>query len=105
MFNETSRYANIETAELTTPEGRVIRYARRRFLPEGEAMPVLMEVTVTQGDRLDLIAAKAISEPEQFWRICDANNTMNPADLVAEPGRRLRIPLLQFAQFDDQMGG
>ena len=108
MFDETSRYANIETAELTTPEGRVIRYVRRRFLPEGEAMPVLMEVTVTQGDRLDLIAAKAISEPEQFWRICDANNTMNPADLVAEPGRRLRIPLpqfAQFAQFDDQMGG
>ena len=101
MFHETSRYATIETAELTTPEGRVIRYGRRRFLPQGDDLPVLMEVTVTEGDRLDLIAAKTISEPEQYWRICDANNTMNPTELVAEPGKRLRIPL---PHFDAQMG-
>ena len=96
MFTETSRYTNIETAELTTPEGRVIRYVRRRFLPDGDAMPLLMEVTVTEGDRLDLIATNASGEPAQYWHICDANNAMNPADLVAEPGRQLRIALPQF---------
>jgi len=101
MFSETSRYANIETAELTTPEGRAIRYVRRRFLPQGETLPLLMEFTVTEGDRLDVIAAKTLSHPEQYWRICDANNAMNPAELVAGPGKRLNIPL---SQFDLQMG-
>ena len=96
MFTETSRYTHLETAEVTASDGRVIRYARRRFLPDGAAMPTLQEVTVTEGDRLDLITANAMGDPEQYWRVCDANNTMNPADLVAEPGRRLRIPLPQF---------
>ena len=101
MFNETSRYANIETTELTTPEGRTIRYARRRFLPQGETLPLLGEVTVVEGDRLDLIAANNLNNSEQYWRICDANNAMNPAELVAELGKRLRVPL---SQFDTQMG-
>lgn len=97
MFNPTSRYANLEPTELTTPEGRVVRYARRRFLPQGEQLPLLVEVTVTQGDRLDLIAVNTLNDPEQFWRICDANNTMNPFDLLDEPGRTLRVPVPQFA--------
>ena len=95
MLNETSRYANLEIAELTTPEGRVIRYKRRRFLPQGEQMSLLVEVTITQGDRLDLIAADTLNDSEQFWRICDANNAMNPFDLMAEPGRVLRVPVPQ----------
>jgi hypothetical protein len=101
MFNETSRYANIETAELTGPDGRVIRYKRRRFLPQGEQLPLLVEVTVTQGERLDLIAANTLNDSEQFWRICDANNAMNPWDLLAELGRVLRVPL---PQFNEQIG-
>ena len=101
MFDPTSRYANLETTELTTPEGRVVRYARRRFLPQGEQLPLLVEVAVTQGDRLDLIAVTTLNDPEQFWRICDANNTMNPFDLLDEPGRTLRVPVPQFA---DQAG-
>ncbi len=97
MFDETSRYARVETTEVTTPAGRVMRYARRRFLPQGEQMPLLVEVTVTQGDRLDSIAAATLNAPEQFWRICDANNAMNPFDLVTETGRTLRVPVPQFA--------
>ncbi len=50
MFDETSRYARVETTEVTTPEGRVIRYARRRFLPQGEKMPLLVEVEVLKID-------------------------------------------------------
>ena len=40
------------------------------------------------GDRLDLITARTLGDPEQFWRICDANDALDPDDL-AEPGRRL----------------
>ena len=95
MFNHTSRYYRIETAEYTTPSGRTVVYKRRRFLPQGETMPLLVEVTVAEGDRLDLITARTLGDPEQFWRICDANNAMRPADLTAEPGQRLRVPIPQ----------
>lgn len=93
MFSETSRYAGLPTAELTGPDGRTVRYVRRRFLPQGPAMPLLAEVAPADGERLDLIAARELGDPEQYWRICDANNAMNPFDLLDTPGRRLRVPL------------
>jgi hypothetical protein len=95
MFDHTSRYYPLETATLTRPDGRQIAYKRRRFLPPAEAMTTLAEVTVIQGDRLDLITARTLGVPEQFWQICDANNAMNPADLTGEVGRVLRIPIPQ----------
>lgn len=96
MFEPTSRYYAIEDASLTAPDGSVIAYRRRRFLPDGEKIPLLVEVTVTEGDRLDLITARTLGDPEQFWRVCDANNAMNPSDLTAETGRVLRVPVPQF---------
>ena len=63
MFEHTSRYYRIETAQFTTPQGRVITYKRRRFLPRGESMPALVQVTVTEGDRLDLISARTLGDP------------------------------------------
>ena len=96
MFEQRSRYYALEDASITSLDGRVIAYKRRRFLPEGEKMPLLVEVTVTEGDRLDLITARTLGDPEQFWRICDANNAMNPSDLTAETGRVLRVPVPQF---------
>lgn len=98
MFEQTSRYQSLETATYKTPDGREIAYVRRRFLPRGEKMQLLVEVTVTEGDRLDLIAGRTIGAPEQFWRVCDANNTMNPFDLTVEPGRVLRVPVPQFEE-------
>ena len=55
MFESTSRYYTLENATLESQDGRIIAYKRRRFLPDGNKMPQLVEVTVTQGDRLDLI--------------------------------------------------
>ncbi len=95
MFEPTSRYANLETATYTDAEGNQLAYVRRRFLPRGERQSLLVEVTVTDGDRLDLIADRTIGDPEQFWRICDGNNAMNPFDLVAEPGEQLRVTIPQ----------
>lgn len=92
MFEPQSRYFALETATLVA-DGNSTRYKRRRFLPQGNPMPLLGEATVIQGDRLDLIAARTLGDPEQFWRVCDANNAMNPADLVAEPGRAVRVPM------------
>jgi hypothetical protein len=94
MYTPTSRYYAIETAKIDI-NGRTIVYTRRRFLPRAEDMPLLAEATVIQGDRLDVITARTLGDPEQFWRICDANNAMSPFDLTAQPGRVLRIPIPQ----------
>jgi len=96
MFEQRSRYYALEDSSLTTADGRIIAYKRRRFLPDGEKMSLLVEVTVTEGDRLDLITARTLGDPEQFWHICDANNAMNPFNLTAETGRVLRVPVPQF---------
>lgn len=95
MFDPNSRYYNLETAKIATPDGGEVAYKRRRFLPRGEAMPLLAEVAVVEGDRLDLITARTLSDPEQFWRVADANNAMDPMDLTNEPGRKLRVALPQ----------
>jgi nucleoid-associated protein YgaU len=96
MFDPTSRYYSLEQARYVIPGGKTVTYVRRRFLPPGENMPLLVEVTVVQGDRLDLIAARTLGDPEQFWRICDANNAMDPLELMAQPGTKLRVPIPQF---------
>jgi hypothetical protein len=93
MFDPTSRYAAVENATLTLPDGRTVAYKRRRFLPRGDEMPQLAEVVVAQGERLDLITARTLGDPLQFWRVCDANDATDPFELVAEPGRTLRVPM------------
>jgi len=96
MTSTTGRYANLPTLSVTGPDGRIVTYVTRRFLPQGAAMPLLLGVTVTQGDRLDLIAARTLGDPEQFWRICDANDALDPFELTATLGRVLRIAVPQF---------
>ncbi|MCL2643477.1 MAG: hypothetical protein FWD52_08235 [Candidatus Bathyarchaeota archaeon] len=91
MFDSDSRYAQVEDAVLTTDRGLVVKYKRRRFLPDGAKMVLLQEVTVAAGDRLDLVAGRVLGEPEQFWRICDANNAMYPFDLINKTNTVLRI--------------
>lgn len=95
MFDHTSRYYTLETAALAPKDGRKIAYKRRRFLPQGEEMALLAEVTVTEGDRLDLITARTLGDPEQYWRLCDANNTLDPQELTDEVGRVIRISVPQ----------
>jgi hypothetical protein len=93
MFAPTSRYAGLEIVS-PTRGGLTVSYVRRRFLPRSSEQPLLSEVVVVEGDRLDLIAARALGDPEQFWRVCDANDAMDPADLEAT-GRKLRIAVPQ----------
>jgi nucleoid-associated protein YgaU len=96
MFDPTSRYYSLDQATYVVAGGQTVTYVRRRFLPPGKNMPLLVEVTVVQGDRLDLIAFRTLGDPEQFWRICDANNAMDPLELMAQPGTKLRVPIPQF---------
>jgi hypothetical protein len=95
MFEHTSRYYSTATAEFTTADGRKIAYVRRRFLPQGDRLPVLREFIATRDDRLDLITAKTLGDPEKFWKVCDANNAMKPTNLLADPVQTIRIPTPQ----------
>jgi hypothetical protein len=92
MFPVTSRYFGIETAEFTSADGKKHPYLRRRFLPSTDGT-VLAEHTVTQAERLDNITARYLDDPEQFWRLCDANGALHPRELTAEIGRRLLVPM------------
>ncbi|MDQ3253704.1 MAG: LysM peptidoglycan-binding domain-containing protein [Acidobacteriota bacterium] len=100
MFDQTSRYANLVTVTIsvTDPDGapREIRYVRRRLIPPAEALTALVEHTVVEGDRLDNITARYLGDPTEFWRVCDANNVLRPADLTDEIGRIIKIALPEF---------
>lgn len=92
-FPFTSRYHGIEIAEWTAPDGSARKYVRRRFIPQPERFDVLVEHSVQQGDRIDNIAAEHLGDPEQYWRICDANGAMRPEALTENIGSRIRITL------------
>lgn len=91
-FPINSRYHRTETAQFETRDGRTVVYLRRRFVPPPEKFSLLQIHVVTQGERLDHVAAQYLGDPEQFWRIADANNAMRPEDLM-QTGRKLRITL------------
>lgn len=97
MFPATSRYSGIAILHLQTADGRTLPYLSRRFLPPAAAAITMAEHVVTQDERLDNITARYLGDPEQFWRVCDANSAMLPEELTDEAalGRRLRIPLPQ----------
>lgn len=95
MFDPTSRYANLETLVHVAPDGSEVPYASRRFLPAADELPLLAEATVGDGERLDQIAGRTLGETTQWWRIADASNAVEPPELVAEAGRKLRVPVPQ----------
>lgn len=97
MFDHTSRYHGLDVASVELADGRTVSYVRRRFLPQGTTLPLLAEVAVAQGERIDLVAHRTLGDPQAYWCICDANDAMDPqrlaADAAAQPGRLLRVPL------------
>jgi len=95
LFTATSRYYGLNTRTLTTADGRTQIYLVRRFVPSPADFQLLQEYVVKQSDRLDNIAAQFLGDPEQFWRLADANGAMRPQDLLAVVGRVLKITLPQ----------
>ncbi len=93
LFPPTSRYYGIPASTIRSAAGVLEIYLQRRFLPPLQGIVSLQQHTVAQGERLDHIAFRYLADPEQFWRIADANTEMNADQLTAAPGRRLRIPL------------
>ncbi len=88
-----SRYHGLAALQHTRADGTTVTYLQRRFLPQPEAFATLQEHAVAQGDRIDNLAAAYLGDPLQYWRICDANRAIQPAELTETIGRRLRITL------------
>jgi hypothetical protein len=95
MFASTSRYYSLPVATYTAPDGRQIAYVRRRLLPQPSTFNLLLLHTVTDSDRLDNITNQYLDDPQQFWRICDANDILSPFELTDTVGRMIRITLPQ----------
>jgi len=98
LFPITSRYYGLDTATRELADGRTIIYVQRRFVPPADRFELLQEHTVIEGERLDNITAQHLGDPEQFWRVCDANNAIRPTELTDTPGRRIRITLPEGIQ-------
>jgi hypothetical protein len=92
-FPPTSRYYNLNTLQFKAPDGTTFSYLERRFVPLPEKFAEFKTYVVVQGDRIDNITAKFLTDPGQFWRLCDANRAMLPEELTETIGRRLRITL------------
>ena len=92
MFTTRSRYSSVANATYQRADGRTVTYKVLRITPGTTA---IQNHSVVQGDRLDLIAFQQYGDPEQFWRICDGNETINPEDLTDQVGARIRIPIVR----------
>lgn len=97
MFDKTSRYYNLAIATMNVVDSdglpREIRYVRRRFIPSSAGLTTLVEHTVVQGDRLDNITTRYLGDPTQFWRVCDANDVLQPTELTDQIGSVITIAL------------
>jgi nucleoid-associated protein YgaU len=90
MIHKGSRYESLlqSSYAVTTPSGEQQVILPIRFIPP---TPASFRHTVRQNERLDLLAFRFYRDPERFWLIADANDAMDPEDLL-EPGLQLRIP-------------
>lgn len=92
-FEPTSRYFGLEVAVYDSPRQGPVAYVRRRIIAPPEHFQLLHKHTVAEGERPDNVAAQHLGDPEQFWRICDANAVMSPNELTDEAGKKIRITL------------
>lgn len=92
-FEPTSRYHGKKLTSSVMVDGETVIHTTRRFVPSPENFSLLQLHFVEQGDRLDNITHKYLADPEQFWKVCDANGVDKPDELVEEVGSTIRITL------------
>lgn len=91
MIGMGSRYTGVQVATYVAADGRRIPYLQRRILAPLDRFALLQEHRVGDGERPDLLANHYLGDPEQFWRIADANPVFSPMELTDEPGHRVLI--------------
>lgn len=92
-FPPTSRYYNVQTTSRLAPDGTMQVYLRRRVVPGSDRFTVVQEHRVAAGERLDHLASTYLGDPEQYWRLCDANDAVRPDELTETLNRAIDIAL------------
>ena len=91
-MSSPSRYAAVGTATWTAPDGALVPYLLRRFLPQPGQLATLRTHLVRPGERVDLIASAELGDPELSWLLADANLVDRPSNLN-RPGLLINVPL------------
>lgn len=86
----TSRYDAAHPLTMLQADGREVPYLRRRFLGFTGQAVVGREVIVA-GDRVDLVAARTLDDPELSWLLADVSCVSRPSELN-QVGRVVQIP-------------
>lgn len=87
MFDPKSRYANLATYTVIDHRGRMVPVAP---VPSRPNENTLGYHVLRQGERLDHLAARYLSDPAGYWRICELNDVMLAEDLTER--REIAIP-------------
>ena len=88
MFDRKSRYIKAETYTVKDKRGRDVVVVVPPPPPEQLLLGLHL---LKQGERLDLLAAKYVSDPVGYWRIAEQNDVMLP-DALTE-AREIEIPV------------
>jgi hypothetical protein len=91
-FAPSSRYNGLAIAKFTAPDGTIHAYVTRRVVPQPADLASAGSYVVSDHERTDLIATATMGDPELFWRLCDGNRALDPAELEVA-GKRLRVTL------------
>lgn len=101
-YPPNSRYARVAVRRYVAPDGREVTYLAARPMPQLERYTPLALHRIEVARRLDLLADHYYGDPEQYWRICDANGVFWPPLATARPRAALVIPLpLELADRGD----
>lgn len=95
QYPRTSRYHGTAVNTFTAADGTQIPYMARRLLPDPASFTTISRYTVVAGDRPDLVAFRLLGDSGQWWQIADANPVLDPRELTATPGRKIRVTLPQ----------
>jgi hypothetical protein len=79
MFDDKSRYADLETYTVTDPRGRTVAVVSVPDAPEEVSIGLHI---LRQGQRIDHLAYKYLDDPAGYWRICELNDVMLPEALT-----------------------
>ena len=83
VFSEQPLRRHRDRDRWRPPTAAPIVYLRRRFVPPPERFALLAEHTVSERRAARYHRRPSyLGDPEQFWRICDANSAMRPDELT-----------------------
>lgn len=91
--NPSSRYYGFTVEYYTRDDGIQVAYLQRRIIPQPDIYTSLQNYVIVEGDRLDNLSAKYLSDPLLYWTICDANGASDPDELTSTAGVTIQMPL------------